>query len=660
MAGDNNNNNDNTKDHRSVLYDPVPLYAMTEGNDNTNDDDDMAKDAAVIEEMDVDTPFLDQKGRIFADRKYWSSSRISGAVIAVLILILVGLLFVPASPEHGASDKAGSDPHIPENSELSSDIGNYENTTTYGRRLQDWQLDTSRAYHLNQNGKKWDSNAPPATREHHFTITEITASPDGVAKKMTVINGQFPGPVIEANDGDRIVVHVHNRASTPTSLHFHGLHQNGTNHMDGAIGVTQCGIRPGGDFTYDFTVKDQWGTYWYHSHYSTQYVEGFAGPVVIHSPKEDGLLEYDEDVVIFLSDLYHDSSYDLLEKYIAPNVENQEPIPDSGLVQGANYFDCGKLHEGNGEINYECSQETSQRTVIPVLHDRTYRIRLVSAGAFSEFDFSIDNHTLTVVEADGTNTEPLDVEVVRLSNAQRYSVLVSTKADDTEGGFWLRAGMNTYCYDGENPNLDPNLRAVLAYPKLTDKIIANNGVVSESMEPQTSKSRELDGTIRCRELDPRLLVPSIPISPPEPDEFIAVDASFQIGAHKIALGYFNDTTFKQSKDGIPTLEKIRNGVKEQNPDILSQESTTPDWADNQLVVSINKPKAIDLLINNYDDGAHPFHLHGYKMWELAYGQGYYEPEMYSQINTTNPIRRDTIQTRKVFQNYINFQFTNQY
>lgn len=40
-----------------------------------------------------------------------------------------------------------------------------------------------------------------------------------------------------------------------TTLHFHGIYQNGTTDMDGAAQVGQCGIAPGSRFTYNFTVS---------------------------------------------------------------------------------------------------------------------------------------------------------------------------------------------------------------------------------------------------------------------------------------------------------------------------------------------------------------------------------------------------------------------
>jgi hypothetical protein len=49
--------------------------------------------------------------------------------------------------------------------------------------------------------------------------------------------------------------------------HWHGLFQQGTNYDDGPTGVNQCPISPGHSFLYKFSIPDQAGTYWYHSHH---------------------------------------------------------------------------------------------------------------------------------------------------------------------------------------------------------------------------------------------------------------------------------------------------------------------------------------------------------------------------------------------------------
>lgn len=96
-----------------------------------------------------------------------------------------------------------------------------------------------------------------ATVTYNFDVGWVTANPDGAFERPTMgINGQWPIPAITATVGDRVVVNVNNKlGNQTTSLHFHGLYQNGTANMDGPVGVTQCPIQPGSSLTYDFKVR---------------------------------------------------------------------------------------------------------------------------------------------------------------------------------------------------------------------------------------------------------------------------------------------------------------------------------------------------------------------------------------------------------------------
>lgn len=38
--------------------------------------------------------------------------------------------------------------------------------------------------------------------------------------------------------------------------------------------------------------------------------------------------------------------------------------------------------------------------------------------------------------------------------------------------------------------------------------------------------------------------------------------------------------------------------------------------DTQLVTTVNEPSVVQIIIDNLDDGDHPFHLHGHKVSEL--------------------------------------------
>lgn len=104
-----------------------------------------------------------------------------------------------------------------------------------------------------------------------------------------------PPPPVEVTQGDIVKIHAYNGLNVPSSLHAHGMFFNGSNYMDGTsspslarparlrpstmltfppsrppasgpVGVTQCGIPPGGTFDYEIDTSLQYGTYWIHAH----------------------------------------------------------------------------------------------------------------------------------------------------------------------------------------------------------------------------------------------------------------------------------------------------------------------------------------------------------------------------------------------------------
>ena len=105
------------------------------------------------------------------------------------------------------------------------------------------------------------SLASAAVVTYDFNITWLKANPDGQAERPVIgVNGKWPIPDIEANVGDNIIVNVMNQlGNQSTGLHFHGLYQHGTPHMDGPVRVTQCPIGPNQSFKYNFTVSGSIG-----------------------------------------------------------------------------------------------------------------------------------------------------------------------------------------------------------------------------------------------------------------------------------------------------------------------------------------------------------------------------------------------------------------
>jgi FtsP/CotA-like multicopper oxidase with cupredoxin domain len=115
-----------------------------------------------------------------------------------------------------------------------------------------------------------------AARKQTFTLAS------GREVAGYTLNGQSPGPLIEAIQGQLLEVHLTNESVTDgITLHWHGVDV--PNAEDGVAGVTQDAVRQGAEHVYRF-VAEQAGTFWYHSHQVShdQVRRGLLGPLVIH------------------------------------------------------------------------------------------------------------------------------------------------------------------------------------------------------------------------------------------------------------------------------------------------------------------------------------------------------------------------------------------
>lgn len=161
------------------------------------------------------------------------------------------------------------------------------------------------------------------------------------------------------------------------------------------------------------------GTYWYHSHSKGQYPDGLRGPLIIHDPKSPFKDQYDEEVVLTVSDWYHDQIPTLLARFLSKgNPTGAEPVPNAALLND------------------------TQDLAVPVKPGQTYLFRMVNMGAFAGQYVWFEGHNITIVEVDGVYTQPAEAQMIYLSAAQRYSFLLTTK-NETDGNFPIVASMDT-------------------------------------------------------------------------------------------------------------------------------------------------------------------------------------------------------------------------
>lgn len=111
-------------------------------------------------------------------------------------------------------------------------------------------------------------------------------------------NGSMPGPMIEAVEGDKVRIIVHNKLPEPTIMHWHGIDV--PNAMDGVEGLIQDPIKPGESFPYEFTLTQN-GTFFYHTHVAMQQGMGMVGLFIIH-PKVAHDPPVDRDLALIIQE----------------------------------------------------------------------------------------------------------------------------------------------------------------------------------------------------------------------------------------------------------------------------------------------------------------------------------------------------------------------
>jgi CopA family copper-resistance protein len=124
-------------------------------------------------------------------------------------------------------------------------------------------------------------------------IGETPVNFTGKPRTAMTINGSLPGPLLRWREGDTVTLRVKNALKDSTSIHWHGILLPAN--MDGVPGLSFKGIEPGGQYVYQFKVRQN-GTYWYHSHSGLQEQAGVYGPLVIDA-REPEPFQYDRDYV---------------------------------------------------------------------------------------------------------------------------------------------------------------------------------------------------------------------------------------------------------------------------------------------------------------------------------------------------------------------------
>ncbi|MCM3420581.1 copper resistance system multicopper oxidase [Sphingopyxis alaskensis] len=271
-------------------------------------------------------------------------------------------------------------------------------------------------------------------------IARQTLRVDGKVTRAIGINGTVPGPLIRLKEGQQARLTVVNDLDEDSSIHWHGLIL--PFHMDGVPGVSFPGIKPRSTFVYEFPVV-QSGTYWYHSHSGLQEQLGHYGPIVI-DPADADPVAFDREHVIVLSDHSRLSPHEIFRKLkVNPGHFNMQRQTLAGLLAGedqplkerlawgAMRMDPTDVADVNGStytflVNGYGPQDNWTALFRP---GERVRLRIVNASAMTIFNVRIPGLAMTVVQADGLNVRPVDVEEFQIGVAETYDVVVTPVED---------------------------------------------------------------------------------------------------------------------------------------------------------------------------------------------------------------------------------------
>ncbi|XP_060581710.1 uncharacterized protein LOC132738260 [Ruditapes philippinarum] len=256
---------------------------------------------------------------------------------------------------------------------------------------------------------------------------------DGVSRGINVVNRMLPGPGIHVCEGDTVIVNVKNHLAggVGTSIHWHGILQNGSQHMDGVAMVTQCPIPEGATFQYRFKAENA-GTHYWHAHSGLQRSDGVYGVFVVRQAIEfeSHLGLYDEDLpehTMLVTDWLVELS---INTFAHLHHAGRDSNPRSMLINGKGVF-----HEF-----FDSTSNTTSYTPVEIFHvtqGKRYRFRTISNGILNcPLQISIDGHTLTMIASDGSPFEKIEVNSFIIFAGERFDFVLN--ASQPVGNYWIR------------------------------------------------------------------------------------------------------------------------------------------------------------------------------------------------------------------------------
>ncbi|EON93110.1 CopA family copper-resistance protein [Marinobacter lipolyticus SM19] len=294
--------------------------------------------------------------------------------------------------------------------------------------------------------------------EYDISVDRVQIDTGDFVKEGIGYNGASPGPVLRFQEGEEVTINVTNNLDEMTSIHWHGLIL--PFEQDGVPGISFPGIKPGETFTYKFPVVQN-GTYWFHSHSGFQEPNGAYGAIVIE-PEGREPFRYDREYVVQLTDK-HPHSGDRIMRNLKMSADyynrQQQTVGDFFSESAEKGFmvtlmdrmmwgdmrmmkaDIEDVQGFTGLINGKGPEQNWLGLFKP---GERVRLRFINSSAMTYFDIRIPGLEMTVVQADGNNVQPVNVDEFRIGVAETYDVIVHIKDEEAYTIFAESMGRSGY------------------------------------------------------------------------------------------------------------------------------------------------------------------------------------------------------------------------
>ncbi|KAI1214123.1 multicopper oxidase-domain-containing protein [Annulohypoxylon truncatum] len=355
----------------------------------------------------------------------------------------------------------------------------------------------------------------------------------------------------------------------------------------------------------------------------------------------------------------------------APTESGVEPLADNILMNGQNTYNCSvtsttfrqppnsnrpsSLRNTNTNTNSnanDCTGGNPYTTTIRRGHK--IRLRLINASSFFSYWFSVDNHTLTIVELDGVEIEPISARGVYLNLGQRVSVILA--ADQEVGSYYLRATIPKTCFVPYSTYTSAGLedggyavRGVLRYAEddseeedgKGSEIIEPIGVAGNTTNPYGVENNGLRGDVweGCDDMPfnmpvPMRRQPAVNVSEANTHY---IEYAFR-QAQEVNRIFINKTSYSP----LPHNATLWKAMEQQFTADKANSYNSWDFGLNQQVLHIpDAEQGAQIVINSKDAMEHPWHLHGHTFQVVGWGRGAFGSGA-TTWNLDNPMRRDTV------------------